>query len=106
LADKRRTEIIESTGDMVTEDLIPKEDDVITISHSGYIKRISVDSYRQQHRGGKGVIGMETKEEDFVSDLFHRNTHDTCCSSQTGVKCTGSKFTAYPQQAGRRAGLR
>lgn len=75
-ADKRRTEIIESTGDLVTEDLIPKEEDVITISNSGYIKRISVDSYRQQHRGGKGVIGMETKEEDFVSDLFIGNTHD------------------------------
>ncbi len=75
-ADKRRTEIIESTGDLVTEDLITKEEDVITISNSGYIKRISVDSYRQQHRGGKGVIGMETKEEDFVSDLFIGNTHD------------------------------
>jgi len=75
-ADKRRTEIIESTGDLLTEDLIPKEDVVITISNSGYIKRISVDSYRQQHRGGKGVIGMETKEEDFVSDLFIGNTHD------------------------------
>ncbi|MDO8727287.1 MAG: DNA gyrase subunit A [Candidatus Methanoperedens sp.] len=75
-ADKRRTEIIESTGDLITEDLIPKEDVVITISNSGYIKRISVDSYRQQHRGGKGVIGMETKEEDFVSDLFIANTHD------------------------------
>jgi DNA gyrase subunit A len=75
-ADKRRTEIIESTGDILTEDLIPKEDVVITISSSGYIKRITVDSYRQQHRGGKGVIGMETKEEDFVSDLFIANTHD------------------------------
>ncbi|TRZ90283.1 MAG: DNA gyrase subunit A [Methanosarcinales archaeon] len=75
-ADKRRTEIIESTGDLITEDLIPKEDSVINISNSGYIKRIAVDSYRQQHRGGKGVIGMETKEEDFVSDLFIANTHD------------------------------
>ncbi|MFH0904543.1 MAG: DNA gyrase subunit A [Methanobacteriota archaeon] len=75
-ADKRKTEIIESTGDLLTEDLIPKEDVVITISNSGYIKRITVDSYRQQHRGGKGVIGMETKEEDFVSDLFIANTHD------------------------------
>jgi len=54
----------------VTEDLIPKEDDVITITNSGYIKRIAVDAYKQQRRGGKGVMGMETKEEDFVSDLF------------------------------------
>ena len=75
-ADKRKTEIIESTGDILTEDLIPKEDVVINISNSGYIKRITVDSYRQQHRGGKGVIGMETKEEDFVSDLFIANTHN------------------------------
>ncbi len=75
-ADKRRTEIIESTGEIITEDLIPKEDDVITITNSGYIKRIAVDTYKQQRRGGKGVIGMETKEEDFVSDLFIGNTHD------------------------------
>lgn len=75
-ADKRRTEIIESTGELMIEDLIPKEDDVITITNSGYIKRIAVDAYKQQHRGGKGVIGMETKEEDFVSDLFIANTHD------------------------------
>lgn len=75
-ADKRRTEIIESTGVLLTEDLIPKEDDVITITNSGYIKRIAVDAYKQQRRGGKGVVGMETKEEDFVSDLFIGNTHD------------------------------
>ncbi len=75
-ADKRWTEIIESTGELVTEDLIPKEDDVITITNSGYIKRIAVDAYKQQRRGGKGVVGMETKEEDFVSDLFIGNTHD------------------------------
>lgn len=75
-ADKRRTEIIESTGELVIEDLIPKEEDVITITNSGYIKRLPVDTYKQQHRGGKGVIGMETKEEDFVSDLFIANTHD------------------------------
>lgn len=73
---KRRTEIIDSAGDIVTEDLIQKEDDVITISNSGYIKRIVVDEYKQQRRGGKGVIGMETKEDDFVSDLFIGNTHD------------------------------
>src|SRR3970040_805484 len=75
-ADKRRTEIIESTGDIVTEDMIPKEDDVITITNSGYIKRIAVDAYKQQRRGGKGVMGMETQEEDFVSDLFMGNTNE------------------------------
>ncbi len=75
-ADKRRTEIIENTGELVIEDLIPKEEDVITVTNSGYIKRIPVDAYKQQRRGGKGVIGMETKDEDFVSDLFIANTHD------------------------------
>ncbi len=75
-SNKRRTEIIDSTGDIVTEDLIQKEDDVITISNSGYIKRIAVSEYKQQRRGGKGVIGMETKEDDFVTDLFIGNTHD------------------------------
>jgi DNA gyrase subunit A len=73
---KRRTEIVDSAGDIVIEDMIQKEDDVITISNSGYIKRIAVDEYKQQRRGGKGVIGMETKEDDFVSDLFIGNTHD------------------------------
>jgi DNA gyrase subunit A len=75
-ADERRTEILDNTGEIQTEDLIPQEDVIITISNSGYIKRINVDAYKQQHRGGKGVIGMETKEEDFVSDLFTGNTHD------------------------------
>ena len=75
-ADKRRTEIIDSAGEFVTEDFVQKEDDVITITNSGYIKRIAVDVYKQQRRGGKGVIGMETKEEDFVRDLFIGNTHN------------------------------
>ncbi|MBE0522127.1 MAG: DNA gyrase subunit A [Candidatus Methanoperedenaceae archaeon] len=75
-ADVRRTEIIDSMAELSREDLIPEEESVITITNSGYIKRIPVDSYRAQHRGGKGVIGMETKEEDFVSDLFIANTHD------------------------------
>lgn len=75
-ADKRKTEIIEGTGDLVVEDLIQKEDNVITITNSGYIKRIAVDTYKQQRRGGKGIIGMETRDEDFVIDLFISNTHD------------------------------
>ena len=75
-ANKRRTEIVDNSGEIVTEDLIQKEDDVITISNSGYIKRIAVYEYKQQHRGGKGVIGMETKEDDFVVNIFIGNTHD------------------------------
>ncbi|MFZ3167503.1 MAG: DNA gyrase subunit A [Candidatus Methanoperedens sp.] len=101
-SNKRRTEIIESTGDRVTEDLIPKEDDVITITNSGYIKRIAVDSYKQQRRGGKGVMGMETKEEDFVSDLFIGNTHDYLLFFTDKGKVYWLKVYGIPE-AGRQA---
>lgn len=75
-ADPRRTEIIRGEENILDEDLIPQEDVVITITHSGYIKRLPVNTYRSQKRGGKGVIGMETKEDDFVEHLFVTNTHD------------------------------
>ena len=74
--DARRTEIIEETADINLEDTIAEEEMVITVSHSGYIKRNPVSIYRSQRRGGKGKIGMGTKEEDFVSQLFVANTHD------------------------------
>ncbi len=74
--DARRTQIVEGGVDLEDEDLIPVEDVVVTISNSGYIKRMPVDTYRQQRRGGKGVIGMDTKEADFVEDLFLASTHD------------------------------
>ena len=74
--DDRRTEIIDGNTDMEDEDLIPVEDVVVTISNSGYIKRLPVDTYKQQRRGGRGVIGMDTKETDFVVDLFVASTHD------------------------------
>ena len=73
--DERRTEIIESTEDFTTEDLIVEEDMVITISHAGYIKRLPVSTYRKQKRGGKGVIGGGRKEEDFIEHLFIASTH-------------------------------
>ncbi|MFA4934798.1 MAG: DNA gyrase subunit A [Candidatus Methanoperedens sp.] len=101
-SNKRRTEIIESTGDLLTEDLIPKEDDVITITNSGYIKRIAVDAYKQQRRGGKGVMGMETKEEDFVSDLFIGNTHDYLLFFTDKGKVYWLKVYGIPE-AGRQA---
>jgi DNA gyrase subunit A len=72
----RRTQIIEGGVLLEDEDLIPVEDVVVTISNSGYIKRQPIDTYRQQHRGGRGVIGMDTKEADFVEDLFVASTHD------------------------------
>ena len=74
--DKRRTEILAHQGDLTIEDLIAPEDMVITISRTGYIKRIPVATYRQQRRGGRGLAGMGTKEEDWVEHLFVASTHD------------------------------
>jgi len=74
--DDRRTEIREEEeGEFTIEDLIAEEDMVITITHGGYIKRLSITSYRRQGRGGRGVIGIETKEQDFVEHLFIASTH-------------------------------
>ena len=73
--DDRRTEIIEEAGDFRVEDLIADEDVVITATNTGYIKRTALDAYRSQRRGGKGLIGMTTREEDFVEHLFVANTH-------------------------------
>jgi DNA gyrase subunit A len=74
--DERRTEIVEGEIDIEVEDLIPVEDVVITITDSGYIKRLPCETYRTQHRGGKGLRGMQTKEEDVVVDSFITSTHD------------------------------
>jgi DNA gyrase subunit A len=73
--DERRTEILAETVDLTIEDLLADEDMVVTITRSGYIKRTHVEAYRSQKRGGKGVTGMETKEEDIVEDLFVASTH-------------------------------
>ncbi|MGE5750815.1 MAG: DNA gyrase subunit A [Nitrospirota bacterium] len=73
--DPRRTEIVSETSEIDIEDLIKDEDMVITISHAGYIKRNPLTTYRAQKRGGKGKIGMETKEEDFVERLFTASAH-------------------------------
>ncbi len=74
--DERRTEIVADQGDFTIEDLIAEEDMVITISHAGYIKRIPVTTYRRQRRGGRGLAGMGTKDEDWVEHLFIASTHD------------------------------
>jgi DNA gyrase subunit A len=74
--DERRTEIVEGEIGIEVEDLIPVEDVVITITDSGYIKRIPCETYKTQRRGGKGLIGMEIKEEDIVVDSFITSTHD------------------------------
>ncbi len=71
----RRTEITDSLGEFDDEDLIAREDMVVTVSHEGYIKRVPLSTYRAQNRGGKGRSGMATRDEDFVSRLFVANTH-------------------------------
>ncbi|MBU9705941.1 DNA gyrase subunit A [Paenibacillus sp. AK121] len=74
-ADDRRTEITVGEESILDEDLIPREDVIITVTHTGYIKRLPVTTYRSQKRGGRGVVGMDTKDEDFVEHLFITNSH-------------------------------
>jgi DNA gyrase subunit A len=74
-SDERRTVIVEQTGELRIEDLIADEDMAITVTNTGYIKRTAISTYRAQRRGGKGRIGMRTREEDFVSHLFIASTH-------------------------------
>src|SRR5439155_17815851 len=73
--DDRRTQIIDESGELSIEDLIAEEDMAITVTNTGYIKRTAISSYRNQRRGGKGRIGMRTRDEDFVSHLFVASTH-------------------------------
>ena len=75
-ADERRTTIVGPAEELVRADLIPEEDVVVTLSHSGYVKRIALDTFRAQGRGGKGVIGADLKEEDLVGHVFVASTHD------------------------------
>ena len=74
--DERRTEISAGSIDLEDEDLIEEEDVVITLTHTGYTKRVPVDTYKSQHRGGRGISGMSTREEDFVEHLFTTSTHN------------------------------
>jgi len=75
--DERRTEIIEAPDEILPEDMIMQEEMVVTVTHEGYIKRNPVDLYRSQRRGGKGVKGANTIEDDFVSNMYTASTHDT-----------------------------
>ena len=74
--DERRTEIAMVTDELDIEDLIEEEEVAITMTHNGYIKRIPADTYKSQHRGGRGISGMSTREEDYVEKLFTTSTHD------------------------------
>ena len=75
--DERRSEITFDMDNIEDEDLIPREDVVVTLTHTGYVKRLPVTTYRSQKRGGKGVIGMDTKDDDFVEHLISTNSHHT-----------------------------
>lgn len=75
-ADKRRTEIIQGTFDLEDDDLIPVEDVIISLTSNGYVKRMPVDTYKTQNRGGRGIKGMGTNEDDIVDALIHMSTHD------------------------------
>ena len=75
--DDRRTKVIAAEGEFVVEDLIKEEQTVIALTHFGYIKRMPIDTYKSQRRGGKGITGIATREEDFVKQIFTASTHDT-----------------------------
>ncbi len=75
-ADPRRTQIVMDDSDLNIADLIPRHSCVITVSNTGYIKRVPADTYRTQHRGGKGIMSMETRDEDYVEHLFNADSHD------------------------------
>ncbi len=96
-ADERRTQIIPETADLSVEDLIAEEDMVVTISHEGYIKRNPATLYRSQRRGGKGVVGATTREEDFVEHLFVSSTHSFLLSFTTIGRVYWVKVHEIPQ---------
>ncbi|MEN6488385.1 MAG: DNA gyrase C-terminal beta-propeller domain-containing protein, partial [Smithella sp.] len=100
--DERRTEIVASTDDINIEDMIVEEDMMVTISHSGYIKRNPVTLYKSQHRGGRGKMGMGTKEEDFVEKIFIASTHHYLLIFTNTGKVHWLKVYQLPQ-AGRAA---
>lgn len=100
--DERRTEISMIGMDIDEEDLIDEEQIVVTVTHNGYTKRVPVDTYKSQHRGGRGISGMTTREEDFVEQLFTTSTHDTLLFFSTRGMVYRLKGYQIPE-AGRQA---
>lgn len=96
-ANKRRTEIVEEMEEMDMEDLIAEEDVLVTLSHGGYVKRMPLDTYRKQGRGGKGIIGSDTREGDFIESLFTASTHDYLMVFTNRGKCYWLKVYNIPQ---------
>src|SRR3984885_14070852 len=96
-ASPRKTEIIAAAGEFRMEDVIPNEGCVITVSHLGFIKRTRVSDYRSQKRGGKGIIGTETYDEDFVEHLFTASTHDFILFFTNSGQCHAKKVYDVPE---------
>src|SRR5204862_6721558 len=94
--DDRRTEIVAAEDELELEDLIAEEDMVIAITRSGYIKRLPVTAYKEQKRGGIGVMGMELKEEDYIEHLFVASTHDYLLFFTTAGKVYRLKVHELP----------
>ncbi|HEU6451434.1 MAG TPA: DNA gyrase subunit A, partial [Gemmatimonadaceae bacterium] len=95
--DGRRTEITSDEGEFTIEDLIAEEDMVVTVSHTGYIKRTSVSTYKKQRRGGRGLNGQGLKEEDFIEHLFIASTHDYILFFTDDGRCFWLKVHEIPQ---------
>src|ERR1700738_1894758 len=98
-ATPRRTVIVEQEGEVEEEDLIHREDMVVTVSHLGYVKRVPLSTYRAQRRGGKGRAGMQTREEDFVSRLFVASTHTPVLFFSSHGRVYKEKVWRLPQAA-------
>ena len=98
-ADKRRTQIAGQVEQLNIEDLIADEEVIVTVSHSGYIKRLPVDTYRRQGRGGTGIIGSDTKESDFIEHLFAASTHDYLLIFTNRGKCYWLKVYDVPSMS-------
>ena len=96
-SDDRKTEIIPISGDLTVEDMIADEDMVVTISHNGYIKRLPVSTWKTQNRGGKGMKGANTKQDDYVEHLFIASTHNTMMFFTNTGKCYWLKVHQIPQ---------
>jgi DNA gyrase subunit A len=98
-ATPRRTVILDQEGEMEDEDLIQREDMVVTVSHAGYVKRVPLSTYRAQRRGGKGRAGMQTREEDFVTRLFVASTHTPVLFFSSRGQVYKEKVWRLPQAA-------
>ena len=104
-ADERRTEIMNVSGEVDIEDLIPEEDCVFTLTNFGYIKRMPADTYQKQNRGGKGIKGLTRREEDYVQTMFNASTHDVIAFFTTKGKLYRLKGYEVPEASRNSRGI-